>query len=207
MYRLIRKIIIILSCHILYRVKYENEEVLKQLDKCLICPNHSRIYDPIYLYPKVDNMYSMAKSELFKHKIVARFLEYNNAFPIDRERVDAGSLKKAIKLIKTNEKIKLLIFPEGKVIKDKSERGVVKKGPIYISKLAGVPIIPVYITARPRYFSKVIVKFGEPIYLENRNTKDKELIEKDSKMLMKKIYEMEDDFGDGGKNHLAKKKA
>lgn len=194
MYWLIRKIILTVVCHILYRVKYENEDVLEKIDKCLICPNHSRIYDPVYLYPKVDNMYSMAKAELFKHKIIADFLAYHNAFPIDREKVDAGSLKKAIKLIKTNEKIKLLIFPEGKVIKEKSERGIAKKGPIYIAKLAGVPIIPVYITARPRYFSKVIVKFGEPIYLKNRNTKDKELIEKESKELIEKIYEMENDF-------------
>ena len=70
MYKLIRKIIIALSCHILFRVKYENEEVLEKIDKCLICPNHSRVFDPMFLLPKVDNMYSMAKSELFKHKLV-----------------------------------------------------------------------------------------------------------------------------------------
>lgn len=191
MYKLIRKIIIALSCHILFRVKYENEEVLEKIDKCLICPNHSRVFDPMFLLPKVDNMYSMAKSELFKHKFVAGFLEYNNAFPIDRNKVDAASLKKAIKLVKTKEKIKLLIFPEGKVIKNKAERGEVRKGPLYIARLVGIPIIPIYITARPRYFSKVTVKFGEPLYFEKGNTKDKDSIIEQSKELMKKIYEME----------------
>lgn len=201
MYWLIRNFILTLVCHILYRVRYENEEILEKFDKCLICPNHSRIYDPVYLYPKVKDMYSMAKSELFKHKAIAKLLTYHHAFPIDRENVDARSLKKAIRLLKDNDKIKLLIFPEGQVIKDKSQRGVVKKGPIYIAKLANVPIIPIYITARPRYFSKVTVKFGEPIYMENRNTKDKELIEEESKKLMEKIYAMEDSVINKNKNH------
>lgn len=63
-------------CRILFRVKYENLDVLNKYDKCLICPNHSRIFDPVFLYPKIDNMYSVAKSELFKNKFVSNFLSY-----------------------------------------------------------------------------------------------------------------------------------
>ena len=191
MYRIITKIIIVVVCKILFRVKYENLEVLEKHDKCLICPNHSRIYDPIFLFPKIDNMYSMAKSELFKNKIVADFLKYHNVFPTDRENVDSRSLRQALKLIKENEKIRLLIFPEGKVIKKKEERGTVRKGPVYIAKIAEIPVIPVYITARPRYFSKVIVKFGNPIYFNKEELKDKGQIIEKSKELMKEIYNME----------------
>lgn len=189
MYEIIRKTIVVTVCNILFRVRYENVEVLKKVDKCLICPNHSRIYDPVYLYPKVDNMYGMAKSELFKHKFMANFLTYHNVFPVDREKTDASSLRKALKLLKTNDKIKLLIFPEGKVMKDRSEWGEVKNGAVYISAVSGVPIIPVYITPRPKYFSKVTVKFGEPIYYNKEDLKDKDEIEKESKKLMKQIYQ------------------
>ena len=191
MYKFIRKVLIFLSCHILFRVKYENENVLKDIDKCLICPNHSRIFDPFFIYPKVDNMYGMAKSELFKSKFVANFLTYHNIYPVDRNKADASVLKKSIKLIKDNGKIRFLIFPEGKVLKDKSERGIVKNGAVYIAIIAKVPIIPIYITARPKYFSRVRVKFGEPIYYDNINTKDKENIAKEAKKLMTKIYELE----------------
>ena len=191
MYKFIRKVLIFLSCHVLFRVKYENENVLKNMDKCLICPNHSRVFDPFFIYPKVDNMCGMAKSELFKKKFVANFLTYHNIYPVNRDKADASGLKKAIKLIKDNKKIRFLIFPEGKVLKNKSERGIVKNGAVYIAILSKIPIIPIYITARPKYFSKVIVKFGNPIYYDDVNTKEKNKIEDESKKLMTKIYELE----------------
>lgn len=191
MYFIIRKIVIFIVCKILFRIEYENEEILKKYEKCLICPNHSRIYDPIFLYPKVENMYSMAKSELFKHKILSNFLYYHNVFPVDRENTDSRSLRKAIKLLKDNKKIKLLIFPEGKVLKDKSERGIVKNGAVYIAKVANVPIIPIYISARPKYFSKVIIKFGNPIFYNKSELKDKNKIHDESKQLLNAIYALE----------------
>lgn len=191
MYFIIRKVIIFIVCKILFRVEYKNEEILEKYDKCLICPNHSRIYDPIFIYPKISNMYGMAKSELFKNKLLANFLEFHNIFPVDRENIDAKSLRKALKLLKNNDKIKLLIFPEGKVLKDKKERGIVKNGAVYIAAIANVPIIPIYITARPRYFSKVVVKFGEPIFYDKLQLKDKGKIVDTSKQLLKKIYNLE----------------
>ena len=191
MYFIIRKIIIFVTCKILFRVEYQNESILDKYDKCLICPNHSRIYDPIFLYPRIENMYSMAKSELFNNRLVGNFLKYHNVFPVDRENTDAGSLRKALKLLNNNNRIKLLIFPEGKVLKDKEERGVVKKGAVYIASIANVPIIPVYITTRPNYFSKVIVKFGNPIFYDKKKMKDKNEVIKNSKKLMESIYSME----------------
>lgn len=191
MYYFTRKVVIRIVCHFLFRVKYENAEILNEFDKCLICPNHSRIFDPIFLFPKIENMYSMAKSDLFKNKIMANFLTYHNVFPIDRERADIAGVKKAIKLLKDNEKIKLLIFPEGRVLKDEKERGNIKDGAIYIASMTEVPIIPVYITARPNFFSKVIVKFGNPIATNKQNLKDKEKMKNESQKLLTEIYNME----------------
>ena len=84
-----------------------------------------------------------------------------------------------------------MIFPEGRVLKDKKERGEIKDGAVYIGAMANVPIIPVYITARPRFFSKVTVKFGEPLYTNKEDLKDKEKIKARSKKLMTEIYSME----------------
>lgn len=192
MYYFTRKMIIGIVCKFLFRVRYENTEVLEKFNKCIICPNHSRIFDPVFLFPKVDNMYSMAKSELFKNKILANFLSYHNVFPIDRENVDIRGTKKAIKLIKNNEEIKLLIFPEGRVLKNKCERGKIKNGAVYIASMLEIPIIPIYITARPKYFTKVTVKFGNPIFFNKSELRNKEKIKNESKRLLKEIYKLEE---------------
>lgn len=192
MYRIIKKLILIITCHILFKIKCENIDVLHKYDKCMICPNHSRIYDPIFLFEKVDNMYSMAKSELFRNKIIGNFLKYHKVFPINREKADATGVKKAISLLKENDKIKLLIFPEGKVLKSKQYRGKVKNGAVYIASVVDVPIIPVYITARPKYFSTVTIKFGEPFFPDRSSIKDKEKLKSESGKLLKLIYELEE---------------
>lgn len=193
MYNIIKRIILIVVCHILFRVKCEDIDVLCKYDKCIICPNHSRIYDPIFLFDKVDNMYSMAKSELFKHKIIGDFLRSYNVFPINREKADIGGVKKAISLLNQNDKIKLLIFPEGKVLKSKQNRGNVKNGAVYIASVNEIPIIPVCITARPRYFSKVTIKFGKPFFPNKSSIKDKEKLKSESAQLLKLIYALEDE--------------
>ena len=126
MYWFIRSIVYFFSCKILFRVSYENEEIANKYAKCIICPNHSRIFDPIFVYPKIQNMYAVAKSELFEKKYLANFLKYHNVLPIKREQKDFRGMKNIIKLFKHHDKIRLLLFPEGRVIKDRSDRGQIK---------------------------------------------------------------------------------
>ena len=54
--------------HILYRTKYTNLDKLNKFDKCLICPNHSHMFDACFIYAKTDNLSIMAKAELFNNK-------------------------------------------------------------------------------------------------------------------------------------------
>ena len=113
MYKIIRIILKIFICNILFRVKYENVDILDKYDKCIICPNHSRIFDPIFLYPKIPNMYSVAKSEVFNNKLLSHFLTYHNVVPINRNSADLKGIKRILNLLNNEEKIRLLIFPEG----------------------------------------------------------------------------------------------
>lgn len=191
MYKIIRGMIRFIVCYILFRVKYENLEVLEKYEKCMICPNHSRIFDPIFLYPKIKNMYSVAKADLFKNKIMAHFLKHHNAIPIKRNSNDLQGTKKIIGTLKEKQKIRLLIFPEGGVFKENyiENKRKTKNGAMYISATTNVPIIPVHITVRPKFFSKVTVSFGQPIFpnlevLENRN-----ILREESKKLINYIYE------------------
>ncbi len=191
MYKIIRGMIRLIVCYILFRVKYENLEVLEKYEKCMICPNHSRIFDPIFLYPKVENMYSVAKSELFKNSIIAHFLEYHNALPIKRNSNDIQGMKKIIETLEEKQKIRLLIFPEGGVFKENyiGNKRKTKNGAMYISATANVPIIPVHITVRPKFFSKVTVSFGTPVFPNLMVLKNRKFLREESVKLINNIYE------------------
>lgn len=192
MYKLIKNIIIAFVCHLLFHVEYKNLDILDKYEKCIICPNHSRIFDPIFLFPKIDNMYSVAKSELFKNKFVANFLSYYNAIPIEREKKDIKGTKHILKLLKENDKIRLLIFPEGGIFEDnyKYNKRNTKTGAICISSLTNIPIIPVHITQRPRFFSTVTVKFGTPFVSNIQTLKNKTLLKEEASKLINIIYDL-----------------
>lgn len=181
----------LIVCYILFRVEYENLEVLKKYEKCMICPNHSRIFDPIFLYPKVENMYSVAKADLFKNKMIAHFLKYHNAIPIKRNSNDIQGTKKIIDILKEKQKIRLLIFPEGGVFKENyiENKRKTKNGAVYVSATADVPIIPVHITVRPKFFSKVTVSFGQPIFPNLKVLEDRNALREEAKKLIYCIYE------------------
>ena len=194
---LIKNILNLVCCKILYRVKYVNLEKIKNVKRCLICPNHSNVLDPVFIYTKTDNLYIMAKSDLFKNKLIRWLLLKYNIFPTNREKVDFKSLYHSLEIFNTNnEERKLLMFPEGRVIKKKEDIGkYYRKGAVYISANCNIPIIPVYITMRPHFFSKVTVTFGEPIYIKKEELNSKQEIENKSKMLIQKIYELNNERG------------
>lgn len=190
MYSIIKRIIITIVCHILYRVKYENLEVLENVDRCLICPNHSIIFDPIYIYPKVDNLFIMAKSEIFKYKFIAKFLEFYNIFPIKRGQNDIRGIKHTIELFKENKKIRFLMFPEGGILENNENIRKVKDGAVYIACTVDVPVVPVYVTVSPKLFSRVTVNFGNPIKYDKDLYKDREKLKETSKQLLDTIYDL-----------------
>ena len=140
----------------------------------------------------IDNLFIMAKSEIFKNKLFSKVLKHYNVFPVNRNKVDINSLLKSISILKQNNNCELLIFPEGGIIKNKND--ISKKyhnGPTFISSKLNIPIIPVFITRRPRFFSKVDVIFGTPYFVDN-NLKDKAELKQESKNLIDKIYNLKD---------------
>ena len=189
--KIITNIILFVSCKILFRVRYENEEILEKYDKCMICSNHTRIFDPAFIRPKVKNMYSVAKSELFEKKFLLKLLEYNKTIPIKRDSADKMGIKNIIKTINENEKIRLLMFPEGGVFKENyiEHKRKHKNGAVFIAATTGVPIIPIHITSRPRFFSKVTVSFGDPFFVNPEVLKDRKVLREESQRLIDYIYE------------------
>lgn len=194
MIKFLKFIINIVICHFLYRVRYINKENEENLNKCLICPNHSNTLEPLWIYTKTDNLWIMAKAELFKYKLVGFLFRKCNVFPIRRGEKDVKSIMHAINIFKEGDKRKLLIFPEGKRIKKDKERGVAKVGAAYIAYKANVPIVPVYLTKNAKLFSKVYVIYGEPMYITKEIAKDREKLDEFSKKVLDEAYSLKDKY-------------
>lgn len=186
-----KKFINFFCCHFLYKVHYTGLENLKNIHQCLICPNHSSIFDPFFIYPVSNHLYIMAKAELFKHKLLAKILKHYHVFPVDRTKKDPKSLFYSLDIFRTDEPRQLLIFPEGGVLKTEEEIGKrIRNGATFVSAQVGVPIIPVYITRRPKFLSKVEVVFGKPFEVEKDVLKDKQKLKDKSKELIDTIYQL-----------------
>ena len=192
MKKIVKWFIKIFLCNIFYRVKYIGADKLKNIDKCIICPNHSNTVEPAWIYAKSDNISIMAKAELFEKKFWNRIFTYFNVFPIHRGEHDVRSLIHAINLFKNVDKRKLLIFPEGERLKVTQDRIPAKVGPLYIASKANVPIIPVYITKNAKLFSKVYIIYGEPITITDKIIKDKQNLQKFADNMMDNIYNLKD---------------
>ena len=63
-----------------------------------------------------------------------------------------------------------------------------KSGAAFIAATVNVPIIPAYVTSRPKFFSKVKVTFGEPFFVDPRVLNDRKLLKQESKRLIDYIY-------------------
>lgn len=187
----IKKFVNFFFCHFLYHVKYNGLENLNKYNQFLICPNHSNIFDPFFIYPVSHNLYIMAKVELFKHKFLAKMFKRYNVFPVDRTKRDPKSLFYCLEIFNTSEHRELLIFPEGGILKKGELIGSkVRNGATFVSAKMNIPIVPVYITRLPKVFSRVNVVFGKPIFIPNYILDDKKELKCKSKELIDTIYNL-----------------
>lgn len=186
-----KKLVNFFFCHFLFRVHYTGLENLEKAHQVLICPNHSCIFDPFFIYPVSHDLSIMAKAELFKNPILAKLFQHYHVFPVDRTRKDPKSLWYCLDWFKTNQRRELLIFPEGGIVKTEVEIGQkIRNGATFLSAQIGIPILPVYITRRPKFFSKVTVTFGKPFQVEKEVLKDKPKLKEQSKQLIDSIYQL-----------------
>ena len=131
----------------------------------ILCSNHCSNHDPFYLAVRERERYFhfMAKSNLFKWKIVARFVTSLGAFSVDRGNSDLAAIRTSLQLLKEGHG--LAIFPQGTRVKD-NHRAPMLDGVSMIALRAGVPVIPAYIGGPYRLFRKTQVSFGKPVSFE-----------------------------------------
>lgn len=151
---------------IFYPTRIRGRENLKK-GKAVLCANHTSNMDIVLILANTyEKKYTLAKKELFKNKFVSALLKSYGGICIDREKPDLSAIKKSLKVL-SNDK-KLIIFPEGTRNKDENTEtmGKLKTGAAMIAIKAKAPVIPVWISRRPKIFRRTTITFGKPISLE-----------------------------------------
>jgi len=159
------------------RVRVEGLQNLDAASGLVVVCNHVGWADPLWVgyaaFPRT--LHQMAKKELFETPLVAWFVRSGGGFPVDRGRPTPATIKHAIGLVASGQR--LLIFPAGtRGVEDADS----KRGAATIALRAGVPIVPAcfqgpdalrlsHLWRRP----PIRVVFGAPIAVPDNGASDK----------------------------------
>lgn len=192
-YKIIRAIFIPIV-YLLFNVKFEGRENVRESGAALICSNHRSFVDPIFIAVGVKkrSLCFMAKKELFSFKPFGYILSKLGAFPVNRGAGDMEAIKHAENSLSDGKL--LIIFPEGTRSRDGNPLRP-KSGAVYIASDTGADIIPVAICydGKLTFRKKVTVCFGEPILNSEIKMKEENRViesRRASALVMDRIIEM-----------------
>lgn len=188
MYRFLVSIISVLV-KLIYRVKINGIENLKDDQPFIISANHIHIFDPVILATLTKRqIFFLSKKELFEKKLFAKFFGKLGVIPIDRDNTDIKAIKSCFRVIRAGNI--LGIFPEGTRVKTVDINNM-KKGVALIALKNKVNILPIHIEGTYRIFSKITVDIYPMIEINNfENMEDSEAIDKLTEELFNQIYQV-----------------
>lgn len=145
-----------------FRLEVSGRENLPKDKGVIVAINHRSNWDAVVLGATAPRPLGfMAKAELFKNKISAAFFKALGSFPVQRGKGDIGAIKAALSRLRNNEVVAM--FPEGTRVR-KGENAEPKQGAVVLASRAQVPIVPINISGKYKWMSKITVTYGEPIY-------------------------------------------
>lgn len=160
---------------IIFRFKGEGAEQIPQ-GPCIIAPNHQSFFDGLFVASFIKrrtmrNTYFYAKKKHVNNRFLQFMARRNNVIVMDLHNELKESIQKMAEVLKRGRNI--IIFPEGTRTKD-GMIGDFKKTFAILSAELNVPIVPVAISGAfealptgkhlPKLFSKINVKFLQPVY-------------------------------------------
>ncbi|MBS7402891.1 MAG: 1-acyl-sn-glycerol-3-phosphate acyltransferase [Oscillospiraceae bacterium] len=154
----------------------------------LVCCNHSSLLDPVFVggaFGRNEQLFFMAKSELFENFFLAKLFGSVGAFPVKRGEMDINAMRTCIAHLKSDEKV--MLFPEGTRVSEE-EHIAAKTGAVRLSLKHDVPIIPMYLSSKKKAFRRSYVVIGKPFKFEKPAGKDYTTCADE---LLRRIYELE----------------
>jgi 1-acyl-sn-glycerol-3-phosphate acyltransferase len=140
LYRACRAIAMAASCSY-YPGRVSGKENLPQSGAYILAPVH-RSYVDWLLVARLTRrrLRYLVKAEVWRSKLVGRFIEALGAFPVHRSGADREAIERCLQVLAGGEP--LVMFPEGTrrsgaVVED------LREGVAYLALRAGVPVVPV----------------------------------------------------------------
>lgn len=134
-------------------VTSEGKENIPKTGKLTVYANHKSKTDPILLMPKFNRGLAFTpKISLYKIPILRNYMDYIGCLPIDRDdnRRTAKTLINAIKNV--NNGLAMLIFPEGGIKSQETEKMVEIKGGAYkIGEKSKSDFLPISINGATQF--------------------------------------------------------
>lgn len=181
------KILAFLPLSILFPTRQKQKNIVK--GKCVFVCNHRSNMDMVVVANTNWKFrpYVLAKEELFKNKFFGLILKSYGGVPVNRKKVDLSTIKKCLRILNNNKK--LFLFPEGTRNEELSE---VKNGAVMFAIKTKSPIVPVYISKKPKLFRLNKITYGEPFYLDEFYDKklDKDTLSQASILMENKLIEL-----------------
>ena len=156
------------------RVEVSGLEHVPQGESCIFLPNHVTNLDPPVIFPALPGQSSvLLKKELMRIPILGTAMRMAKFVPVERGNVREAaqrSVANASAALKSG--LHMLIFAEGTRSKD-GRLAAFKRGPFYLAKETGAPIVPMIITGTEKMMRKhsaaitpgvAKVEFLPPIY-------------------------------------------
>ncbi len=125
------------------------------------------------------------------------FYKSQHAIPLKEQGINCNALKESLELLRNNGA--LAIFPEGKVSPDGNLQDG-KHGISFLAIKSEATVVPVYIDGAfevlpagafsPRFFRKIKVTYGEPIYFNDKYINERKTREQFTNKIMGEIKKL-----------------
>lgn len=155
----------------LFPCRIIGRENLPKSGAYIFASNHASNLDPFLLgIIPLRGVYFFAKKELFVKPVMNWVMRQWHAFPVDRQRVDIGALKAAIRYLRNG--FPLVFFPQG-TRSDPGKKNKVFSGVGFLVNKTHVPVVPAYIKDSDKCMPlgakfprrhRIIITIGKPIF-------------------------------------------
>lgn len=149
-----------------YRVTVLGGERIPANGAVILVANHESLFDPWLLALATPRpIRYMAKSELWRYRIVGAAMDSFGAFPVERGAGDATAISRAAELLCSGEVLGM--FPQG-TSKRRPQRPF-HRGAARLALATGAPLVPVTLVGTrgvpwPWRRRRTLIRVGEPIH-------------------------------------------
>ncbi len=187
----------VLFLKVFFKIEAINTHLIPKEGAIIITSNHTSHMDGMILqatFPKRITYMMLLKNYETWGKW---FYKSQHAIPLREQGINCNALKESLELLRNNGA--LAIFPEGKVSPDGNLQDG-KHGISFLAIKSEATVVPVYIDGAfevlpagafsPRFFRKIKVTYGEPIYFNDKYINERKTREQFTNKIMGEIKKL-----------------